>query len=530
MTAETVVTRRRRGARPTAVPEPTVRVAIYTRKSTEEGLDQDFNSLDAQRDSCEAYVESQRGEGWSALPGRYDDGGYSGGNLDRPALRRLLADIELGRVDAIAVYKIDRLSRSLLDFARLMALIDEHRVALVSVTQQFNTATSMGRLLLHVLLSFAQFEREMIAERTRDKMSAARRKGKWTGGMQILGYDVASGGGRLVVNETEAEVVRGIFDLYLREQSLAATAREANARGWRTKGWVTKRGKEHPSRPFDKVRVRSLLTNVLYTGQVPLRDAVYPGEHDALVETSVWMRVQALLRHGTRTGGRATRNKHGALLREILRCTPCNAAMVHTWTVKGTRRYRYYVCAAAQRNGWATCPTKSVPAGEIERFVVERIRAVGADPTILAGALAAVQREHEGVAVRLATEAAEAEGSLRALTDEQARLAGRNGCRKERLADLAAEVGEAERAVTAARERVAAHEAERVEGADLARALALFAPVWDALFPRERERILRLLVERVAYDGAEGTLEVRFRPTGIRALAEEAAMAGEEAR
>src|SRR5712671_2203217 len=214
-----------------------MRCAVYTRKSTEEGLEQEFNSLDAQRESAEAYILSQREAGWIALPERYDDGGYTGANLDRPALRRLLADIEAGRIDCVLVYKVDRLSRSLLDFARLTGEFDKRGVSFVSVTQQFNTTTSMGRLTLNILLSFAQFEREIIVERTRDKMSAARRKGKWMGGIPVLGYEVAAGGGKLVVNEEEAQRVRSLFEIYLECRSVDQLLVEIEARGWTNRIW-----------------------------------------------------------------------------------------------------------------------------------------------------------------------------------------------------------------------------------------------------------------------------------------------------
>ena len=223
---------------------PSVRCAIYTRKSTDEGLDMDFNSLDAQREAAESFIASQRHEGWTVHPTRYDDGGYSGGSIERPALQRLLTDIEEGLVDCIVVYKVDRLSRSLMDFARIMETLEKRNVSFVSVTQQFNTTHSMGRLTLNILLSFAQFEREIIAERTRDKMSAARRKGKWVGGMLILGYDVSPKGSRLIVNEDEAGRVRAIFRIYIERQSLLTTAEELNRRGWTTKRWTTQKGTE----------------------------------------------------------------------------------------------------------------------------------------------------------------------------------------------------------------------------------------------------------------------------------------------
>src|SRR5258708_36342981 len=223
-------------------PLATIRCAIYTRKSTEVGLDQNFNSLDAQRDACLAYVQSQRHEGWKCLPQRYDDGGFTGGNMDRPALKRLLADVEAGQIDCVVCYKLDRLSRSLLDFARIIGILEKHHVAFVSITQQFNSATSMGRLVLNVLLSFAQFEREIISERTRDKIAATRRKGKWSGGLPILGYDVDPTVPRLGVNSKEGARVRAIFDLYLEHQGLLPVVRELARQGCGTKRWQTRKG------------------------------------------------------------------------------------------------------------------------------------------------------------------------------------------------------------------------------------------------------------------------------------------------
>jgi site-specific DNA recombinase len=225
---------------PKATATRVVRCAVYTRKSTEEGLDQEFNSLHAQRESAEAYIKSQKQMGWVCLPKHYDDGGFTGGNMDRPALQRLLDDVDQGRVDCVIVYKVDRLSRSLLDFARIMETFEKRQVAFVSITQQFNTATSMGRLVLNVLLSFAQFEREIISERTRDKIAAARRRGKWVGGHPLLGYDVQNS--KLVVNEEEAVRVRAIFELYLKHQGLIPVVQELEKLGWLTKRWQTRKG------------------------------------------------------------------------------------------------------------------------------------------------------------------------------------------------------------------------------------------------------------------------------------------------
>ncbi len=266
-------------------PRPTVRCAIYTRKSTEEGLEQEFNSLDAQRESAEAYIRSMAGEGWECLPDRYDDGGFTGGNMDRPALRRLMADIDAGKIDCVVVYKVDRLSQSLLDFARMMEAFEKHHVSFVSVTQQFNTATSMGRLVLNVLLSFAQFEREIISERTRDKIAAARRRGKWAGGHPLLGYDIDPRGFKLIVNEDEAVRVRAIFALYLKERSLLPVVQVLNRRGWNNKRWTTRKGRERGGKAFDRTTLYRLLTNITYIGKIRYKNEIHDGEHAAKTVT-----------------------------------------------------------------------------------------------------------------------------------------------------------------------------------------------------------------------------------------------------
>jgi site-specific DNA recombinase len=352
----------------------TIRCAIYTRKSSEEGLDQEFNSLDAQREAAEAYIRSQKHEGWTIPDTPYDDGGFTGGNLERPALRRLMTDIEAGRIDCVVVYKVDRLSRSLLDFARLMGLFDQYHVAFVSVTQQFNTGSSMGRLVLNVLLSFAQFEREIIGERTRDKIAASRRKGKWTGGRPVLGYDVDRERLRLVVNEAEAERVRQIFQLYLDHVSLLPVVQELGRRGWSTKPWVTRKGVAHPGRPFGKTALQQLLTNVLYAGRVRYRDEVHAGEHEAIVPSEIWQAVRDRLARNRPSD--VPRERGATLLAGLLSCQPCGCAMTPTYSSRTGRRYRYYTCTGAIRRGWSTCPSKALPAAAIERYVLEQVPAL----------------------------------------------------------------------------------------------------------------------------------------------------------
>ncbi|HEY1755236.1 MAG TPA: recombinase family protein [Bryobacteraceae bacterium] len=353
---------------------PKVRCAIYTRKSTEEGLDQEFNSLDAQREAAEAFIKSQKHAGWTLVSKHYDDGGFTGGNLDRPALKQLLGDIDAHQIDCVVVYKVDRLSRSLLDFARLVDRFDQRAVSFVSVTQQFNTTTSLGRLTLNILLSFAQFEKEIIGERTSDKMSAARRKGKWIGGTPVLGYDIDPAGRRLIVNDKESSRVREIFALFLAQHSLSTVVAELMRRRWHTKSRKSEKGRAHTGRPFTRASLRRLLTNAVYAGMVEHRGVTYTGEHAAILELSIWQKVNDELRAGRRTAIGAVRAPQNALLAGLLSCTSCQRPMLPTYTAKPGRRYRYYVCRTARQKGWSACPTKSVPAPMIEDAVRDQLR------------------------------------------------------------------------------------------------------------------------------------------------------------
>ena len=512
---------RQQAVEPAAVAAQ-VRCAIYTRKSTDEGLSQEFNSLDAQREAAEAYIVSQRHEGWVALPDRYDDGGFAGGNMERPALKRLLADIDGGHVDAVVTYKVDRLSRSLLDFARLMEVFDRHGVRFVAVTQQLDTRSSLGRLSLNVLLSFAQFEREIIAERTRDKISAARRKGKWTGGYPVLGYDVDPRGERLVVNELEAAQVRAIFNLYLEQRSLVAVAREVNSRGWTTKRWTTKDGREHRGRPLGKGDLYRILTNVIYTGHVNHKGTTYAGEHTAIVDPAVFEAVGERLRENGLTRGKEVRNKYGALLRGLLHCDACDTAMSHTYTVKNGRRYRYYVCATAQQRGWDSCPSKSLPAQQIEDSVVARVRGLARNRKIVAETIRQAREMAEVNSGELRAELQAAERELRRLNGDLAKAAATtgNGMRVDRLADLQDRIGSVERRISEIRAELASVEAEAVSEDEVEQALRMFDPVWKSLNTNEQTRIVRTVIERVGYDGRTGKVAVMFRSAGFKALCE----------
>ena len=372
----------RRSGRALAIATAPVRCAVYTRKSTDEGLDKDFNTLDAQRGAAESYIESQRHEAWNAIPERYDDGGYSGGNLERPALKRLLADVAAGLIDVVVVYKYDRLSRSMLDFLQMLDFFERHDVSFVSVSQRFDTSTPIGRMTLQILMSFGEFERQIIAERTRDKIHAARRRGKWTGGTPPLGYDIAPEGGRLVANKTEAALVNQIFKLYVDSSSLVKVAEELTRRGWQRKSWTTRDGKRRQCGRWDRGNVRRLLTDPICIGKQKLGAETFRGEHRGIVPKALFDKVQRLLDQNLRDRGARTRNKHGALLRGLLRCSACNAAMAFAPAKRGGKVYRYYRCSAAVRNGHRSCPTRSINADRVDQFVVDEIRRIGADPAL----------------------------------------------------------------------------------------------------------------------------------------------------
>ena len=362
-------------------PRRRLRCAVYTRKSSEEGLDMEFNSLDAQRESGEAYVASQRAEGWVLMRERYDDGGFSGGTLDRPGLKNLIEDIEAGLVDVIVVYKIDRLSRSLMDFAKLVEVFDRHGVTFVSVTQAFNTTTSMGRLTLNILLSFAQFEREVTGERIRDKFAASRAKGMWMGGFVPMGYDVASR--KLVINDAEAATVRRIFERFVELGSATTLTRELVAGCT-----LNKRG-----RPIDKGFLYKLFRNRVYIGEAVHKGTSYPGEHQAIIPPELWDQVHSILQESPRQRAANTRTQTPALLKGLI-FTATGIAMTPTATKKGSRHYRYYTSMDAIRNraGEGTDGFVRLNAGMVENAVIQHIRSLLRTPEVAARAVETARR------------------------------------------------------------------------------------------------------------------------------------------
>src|SRR5271168_3452376 len=354
--------------------EQALRCAIYTRKSSEEGLEQEFNSLHAQREACEAYIRSQQGEGWRLHKTPYNDGGLSGATMERPALKQMLADIEAGLVDVVVVYKVDRLTRSLSDFARMVEIFDGNGVSFVAVTQQFNTTTSIGRLTLNVLLSFAQFEREVTGERIRDKIAASKRKGMWVGGLVPLGYEVRDG--KLVIVPAEAKTVRQVFQRYSELGSVRLLKDELDRRGIRSKVRVAKNGKRSGGESFSRGALYTLLGNPIYIGEVRHKGTRYPGLHEPIVEASIWKKNDELLHaHAGRARGTSTKSMSSPLAGKLF--DEAGRPLTPSHAVKGARRYRYYVSrslitstAEQTERGWR------IPATEFERRVAAAARTI----------------------------------------------------------------------------------------------------------------------------------------------------------
>jgi site-specific DNA recombinase len=369
-----------------SAPKPEIkRCAVYTRKSSEEGLEQDFNSLHAQREACEAFIKSQKSEGWRLIETAYDDGGLSGGTLERPSLQRLLADITDGRVDIVVVYKVDRLTRSLADFAKMVELFDRHGVSFVAVTQQFNTTTSMGRLTLNILLSFAQFEREVTGERIRDKIAASKRRGMWMGGNLPLGYDVRDR--KLVINPAEAETVRSIYHLYQELGCVRRLKEELDRRGIRSKVRVSGQGNRSGGCSFSRGALYTLLANPVYIGEIRHKSLRHPGQHEPIVDRALWEAVQEQMRtQAPQRRAQQGRGPSSYLIGKLFdeageRLTPSHA-------VKGSRRYRYYISRPLVTGTTSQAPHGwRLPALEIERIIASEVGKVLGEPNAIAAAL-----------------------------------------------------------------------------------------------------------------------------------------------
>lgn len=503
--------------------ESGLRCAIYTRKSTEKGLEQEFNSLHAQREACEAYIASQRHEGWAALSEHYDDPGFSGGNIDRPGLQKLMRDIERGKIDCIVFYKLDRLSRSLMDFVKLAEFFERHNVTFVSITQQFSSTTAMGRLTLNILLSFAEFERAISTERVRDKIAAAKKKGKYLGGTPPYGYDVDYQNTKLIVNKEEAKLVRQIYKRFIETGSCLGIARELNSKGIPSKTWTTKNGSLHQGGPWNTQHVYRALNNRTYLGETVHKGESYPGEHDAIISKNLWEQVQQIFARGTARKRGQEICEVKTLLRGIIRCGHCDKSMVGTYTKKKNRVvYRYYTCGSAIKNGYSSCSVRSVPAGEIEKAVIGQLRALLQSPEVIAETFRAAKDLQEQELQTLRDEKADMEMrmvELRASASELVSADFDGNASAGRFSELSDDIQKTRCRLSETDEHISALSDGLFTEQDVADALRKLDPVWDELFPSEQHRILRSLVERVTVfpDG----LDIRLRAEGIHSIVAE---------
>ena len=382
--------------------EKRIRCAIYTRKSTDEGLDMEFNSLDAQREAGEAFIASQKFKSWECLPERYDDGGFSGGNTNRPALAKLKADIADGKIDAVVVYKIDRLSRSLMDFAELLTLFEKYDVAFVSVTQDINTSSSSGRMMLNILMTFAQYEREVITERIKDKVSAAKKRGMHCGGPVPIGYRSDPETKKLHIVPEEAELVKKIFETYLRFGSGKETAKFLDLCGLKTPVKVSRKGIPHGGDEFTGMYIYRVLQNPLYLGLTKHYDKTYPGEHEAIIDKKTWDKAQELLAFNLTHSGK--KDIRFSPLRGLIRCGCCGGVMMETFTQKKDKRYRYFACEKDMKRINSICPLKRVPAAELENLLLREIGSMLAKPEVIAGVMhQAAELDEHGKHLKLPT-------------------------------------------------------------------------------------------------------------------------------
>ncbi len=497
-------------------PEKNIRCAIYTRKSTEDGLDQDFNTLDAQRESCENYIKSQASRGWTINPAKYDDGGFTGANVERPAYSRLIADIQAGLVDMVLVYKVDRLSRSLADFANIMAMFDKAGVSFVSITQHFDTSSSLGRMTLNILITFAQFEREMIAERISDKIASSRKRGKYIGGIPVLGYDVEDK--KLIPNYDETTQVKTIFNLYLERKSVKQTAMQLNKWGWTTKRWITKKGKATGGLKFTQTNVHSLITNPVFIGKVTYKDEVYEGEHNAIVDEKLFSDVQELLKKNKNGNHASKRRKLNALLRGVLYCSNCGHRMSYTYSSKKTqsKTYYYYVCSNKIRNTKRACNSRPLPAVKTEEFVVSHILKLGQNNHVIDALILKAQNDKMLHVAKLKDQKSMVNYNLD-IAIRQINIVDENSkddnylLIKDQIERYQTQINEIDYKISSLKNL-------EVNSKEISSVLTKFMPIWDSLTQDRKERVINLIFEKITWRSDEESLDFIFNPIGISLL------------
>lgn len=473
-----------------------IRCAIYTRKSHEDGLEMEFNSLDAQRESAENYIASQRENGWIALPEHYDDGGFSGGNMERPALKRLMVDVKAGKIDCIVIYKIDRLSRSLINFSQLIEELNKYDVNFVAVTQHIQTTDSAGRMMLNILMTFAQYEREIITERIRDKIAGAKRRGKYCGGSPVIGYDADIENKKLVVNEPEAKIVRYIYDRYPELGSAKQLAAELNAKGLFTKEWTSVKGNTHGGKPWTTANIYRTLNNPLYIGKVTHHDKTFPGEHKAIINQKKWDRVHQLFEAGGHGKKRNRIPKElNAPLSGLIRCGHCGGAMTPTYSTKGKRRYTYFFCQKDSKRAVSVCPLKRIPGGDIQKVVLQQLSAVFRTPTLMAKTIMNARETEQKEKDVLLARKAKLEAEIKKVREQMLVSSGGDSLEKSAVIQNATKLARECNKIT---NQLVKLEKASIKENDVADALANIESLWEMLFPVEQYRMIHLMVDSVS--------------------------------
>lgn len=486
-------------------------VIIYARKSTDAKLEQEVNSISVQCASARSFIESRKHMGWFALDEELIDNNISGATMKRSGIDRLKLLILEGKVKAVVVNRLDRISRSLSQFLELMAFFDEHSVALVSVTQNINTGDAMGRLMLSIIMSFAEFERELIRDRVTERMHAARKQGRFIGGRPIKGYNIKPEGRELEVDPLEAIQVREIFTLYLKLRSLKETVLELRKRGWQNKQWVTREGKVTGGNEFSVSSLHNLLSNPLYIGKVTLKGKVYEGKQEGIVEPELFEKVKALLSENDVQKGNRRRNSHDAPLKGLLKCKACGTTFVHTGSKKKTKYYRYYTCANKRLNGAHACPSTSIPAGDIENLVIEQLMAIGSNPELQDKVYEQLSKSHSARAKETQTVHRTAKRQLEQITREL--TASREfDAPQSLLTHLEQKQQEAENVLQTAEnfEQFALPSKDEVIAV-----VRDMQALWPSFTAAEKCAFVKILVREVEYDAEDGSLTVHFNEDGI---------------
>ncbi len=491
----------------------TLNAACYCRKSVDDGTlaTRDFNSLDAQREACENYIASQKAKGWECIPEHYDDGGWSGGNMERPALKRLMADIEAGKVNVVVCQKIDRLSRSLKDFTKMQEYFERHNVSFCSVTQEINTATSAGRMMLNILMSFAEFEKDIDSERVTAKIGASKKRGKFCGGVPVLGYMPDFRTKKLQIVGDEAETVRILFQKYRMLGSLKQTVHEANMLGLKTKEWTSARGVRHSARTWDTGAVYRILSNPIYAGYIRHYDKRYEGEHEAIIPRQEWEEVQSMMS----SNSCPTPRRHTAQNQPfsgLVKCGHCHRAMTPTYTKKQGRKYGYYICQASAKDPDHVCPLKRIPSGDLEQAVLKQLSALFRTPTILRATLDAVRAKEDALKANYDHDITLFLAQLTELKD--------SALMAETDFDELKKVGEKLTEVRRKRDLLR----KPISRDDVIAAMSDIAGLWEFMFPGARNELLRLVIGELEVFSDKITMT--FRIDGLKDLAEEMSVSG----